>query len=101
MRRRDPEQLSQLSRRVLNLVGGQPAGHRNEPSAAGIWLLMAGGRPMADNTLETRKQQLDAIRQRRELLLRQIQESQKIIERSRELLRWMDDLLAREENPEP
>jgi hypothetical protein len=50
---------------------------------------------MADSTSQAQTQ--DAIRQGRELLLRQIRESQETIKRSQELLNRMDELLARTE----
>jgi hypothetical protein len=56
-----------------------------------------GGEPMAVNISQVQTDKLDALRQGRELLLRQIKESQETIERSRVLLKWMDDLLANAE----
>jgi hypothetical protein len=52
---------------------------------------------MAVNISQVQTQELDTLRQGRELLLRQIKESQETIERSRVLLKWMDDLLANAE----
>jgi hypothetical protein len=60
-----------------------------------------GALPITDDDREARKQQLDLVRQRREMLLRAIEENQWAIDRSRELVKWMDDLLASEENSEP
>lgn len=50
---------------------------------------------MRNDSLELQKKDLDAIRRGRELLLQQIRESQETIVRSQELLRRIEELLAK------
>jgi hypothetical protein len=65
-----------------------------------IWLRPAGARAhrgLMTNDLKLQKDQLDQIRRERAQLAEQIRISQQTIERSQQLIRQMDEILAKAE----